>query len=57
MDMINAYKYFGTKPEGMRSLGRPNHRYDDNTKTDLHKIGCEGVYGLIWLTIGSSGRF
>jgi hypothetical protein len=54
--MINAYKYFGRKPEGIRSLGRPNHRWDDNTNMDLHKIGCEGVNGFIWLTIGSSGR-
>jgi len=27
------------KPEGQSTLGRPKRRWDDNIKTDLHKIG------------------
>ena len=26
-----------------RPLGRPRHRYDDNIKTDLQEVGCEGM--------------
>jgi len=31
------------KPEGMRSLGRPRSRLEDNIKTDLQEVGCGGV--------------
>jgi hypothetical protein len=31
------------KPEGKRPLGRPKRRWEDNTKIDLHEVGCEGV--------------
>jgi hypothetical protein len=31
------------KPEGMRLLGRPRHRWEDNIKMDLREIGWEGV--------------
>jgi hypothetical protein len=27
------------KPEGKRPLGRPRHRWEDNTKMDLQKVG------------------
>jgi hypothetical protein len=30
------------KSEGMRSLGRPRHRWEDNVKMDL-QVGCEGM--------------
>ena len=30
------------KPEGRRPLGRPKHRWDDNIKMDLQKLGCGG---------------
>jgi hypothetical protein len=28
------------KPEGMRPLGRPSHRWKDNIKMDLQELGC-----------------
>jgi hypothetical protein len=30
------------KPEGKRPLGRPRHRWEDNIRMDLRKIGWEG---------------
>jgi len=30
------------KPEGKRSLGRPRHRWEDNTKVDIKEIGMRG---------------
>ena len=30
------------KPEGMRPLGRPRRRWEDNTKMDLRKVGRGG---------------
>jgi hypothetical protein len=31
------------KPEGKRPLGRPRHRWEDNIKTYLQDVGCEGM--------------
>jgi hypothetical protein len=31
------------KPEGKIPLGRPNRRWEDNIKTDLHEVGCGGM--------------
>ena len=31
------------KPEGKRSLRRPRHRWEDNIKMDLQKVGCGGM--------------
>jgi len=31
------------KPEGQRLLGRPRHRWEDNTKMDLQEVGCGGI--------------
>ena len=31
------------KPEEKRPLGRPSHRWEDNIKMDLQKIGCRGM--------------
>jgi len=33
------------KPEGRRPLGRPRHRWEDNIKMDLQKVGW-GMHGL-----------
>jgi len=30
------------KPEGKRPLGRPRHRWEDNNKINLQKVGWEG---------------
>jgi hypothetical protein len=35
------------KPEGKRPLGRPRHRWEDNTKMDLQEVG-EGLVGTGW---------
>jgi hypothetical protein len=39
----NAYRLLVGKPEGMRPLGRPRHRWEDNIKMDLLEIGWGGV--------------
>jgi hypothetical protein len=39
----NAYRILVGKPEGMKPLGRPRHRWVDNIKIDLREIGCDGV--------------
>jgi len=31
------------KPEGKRPLGRRRRRWEDNIKTDLQEVGCEGM--------------
>jgi hypothetical protein len=37
----NAYRILVGKPEGKRPLGKPRHRWEDNTKIDRM-----GWYGL-----------
>jgi hypothetical protein len=39
----NAYRIFVGKSEGKRLLGRPRHRWVDNSKMDLGEIGWDGV--------------
>jgi hypothetical protein len=51
----NVYRILLGKPEGKRPLGRPRRRWVDNIKIDLREIGWDGVDGLIWLRIGTSG--
>ena len=31
------------KPEGKRPFGRPRRRWEDNIKTDLQEVACEGM--------------
>jgi hypothetical protein len=31
------------KPEVMRPLGRPRHRWEDNVKVNLQEVGCGGM--------------
>jgi hypothetical protein len=31
------------KPEGMRPLGRPRHRWQDKFKMDLQEVGSGGI--------------
>jgi hypothetical protein len=40
------YKIEIEKPERMRPLGRHRTRWEDNIKTDLIEIVCEGVYWI-----------
>jgi hypothetical protein len=35
----NAYRTLVGKPEGKRPLGRPRHRWEENIRMDLRKIG------------------
>ena len=38
-----VYRVLVAKPEGKIPFGRPRHRLEDNTKTDLQEVGCGGV--------------
>jgi hypothetical protein len=38
-----VYRVLVGKPEGKRPLGRPRHRWEDNSKIDLQKMGCRGL--------------
>jgi len=37
------YRILVAKPEGMRPLGRPRRRWEDNIKMDLQEVECGGV--------------
>jgi len=39
----DLYRVLVGKPEGKRSLGRPQHRWEDNIKIDLQKVRCRGM--------------
>jgi len=38
-----VYSVLVGKPEGKRPPGRPRRRWEDNIKTDLQDVGCEGM--------------
>jgi hypothetical protein len=38
-----VYMVLVGKPEEKRPLGRPRCRWEDNTKMDLHEVGCGGM--------------
>ena len=42
------------KREGKRQFGRPRHRWEDNSKTDLQEVGCESM-DWVGLRIGTGG--
>ena len=35
-----VYRVLVGKPERKRPLGKPRHRWEDNIKMDLQKVGC-----------------
>jgi hypothetical protein len=37
------YRVLLGKSKGKTPLGRPRPRWDDNIKTDLHKVECGGM--------------
>jgi hypothetical protein len=37
------YRVLVGKLEGMRPLGRPSHRWEDNIKMDLQEVRCGGM--------------
>jgi hypothetical protein len=52
----NAYRILVGKPEGKRSLGRRERRWEDNIKIDLKRDKDEVVCtGFFWLRIGTGG--
>jgi len=38
-----VYRVLVGKSEGKRPLGRPRHRWEDNTKMDLWEVVCGGM--------------
>jgi hypothetical protein len=42
-----TYRVLVGKPEGMRPLGRPRHRWEDNIKMDLQEVGWREGMDLI----------
>jgi hypothetical protein len=38
-----VYRVLVGKPEGMRPLGRPRRRWEDNIRMDLQEVGCGGM--------------
>jgi hypothetical protein len=42
-DGTGVYRVSVGNPEGKRPLGRPRHRWEDNIKADLQKVGCGGM--------------
>jgi hypothetical protein len=43
------------KPEGMRKLGKPRRRQDNNIKMNCGEIGWMMWTGLIWIREGRAG--
>jgi hypothetical protein len=41
-EIRNAYKILVGKPHAKRLLGRPSHRWEDNTRIDLRETRWEG---------------
>jgi len=37
------YRVLVGKPEGKSPFGRPRRRWEDNIKSDLQEVRCEGV--------------
>jgi hypothetical protein len=35
-----VYRVLMGKPDGKRPTGRPRRKWEDNIKTDPHKVGC-----------------
>jgi hypothetical protein len=42
-DRRGVYRVLVGKPEGMRPLGRPRRRREDNIKMNLQEVGCGGL--------------
>jgi hypothetical protein len=55
MDGVWRVVYMGLvgKREGIRTFGKPRHRWEDNIKIDIKEVGGGTWIGLIWLRIGT----
>jgi len=49
-----AYRVLLGKPERKRPLGRPMHRWDDNTNMNLQEVGWKG--GMDWIDLAQTER-
>jgi hypothetical protein len=49
----DAYRILVGNPEVKRPLGRPRHRWVDNSKIDLREDGMVWI-GFMWLRMGTS---
>jgi hypothetical protein len=47
-ELRGAYNILVGRPEGMRPLGRPRRRWEDNIKMDLTEIGFGDVDWIRW---------
>jgi hypothetical protein len=43
VERSGLYRVLVGKPEGRRPFERPNHRWKNNIKMDLQKVGCGDV--------------
>jgi hypothetical protein len=50
-----VYEVLVGKPEGKRPLGRSRRRWEDNIKTDLQEVGCEGKDWIVLAQEGTGG--
>jgi hypothetical protein len=48
-----AYRVLLEKPERKRPLGRPMHRWDNNTNMNLQEVGWKG--GMDWIDLAQTG--
>jgi hypothetical protein len=49
------YKVLVGKPNGMRPLGRPRRRWEDEIRMHLREIDLGVWIGFDWLRIGTGG--
>jgi len=54
-DRIGACRVLERKPVGKRPLGRPGHRWEDNTKIYIQEVGWQAWSRLIWLSTETGG--
>jgi len=52
-----AYRVLVVKPEGMKPLGRPRCRWQDNIKMDLQEVDVGVWTRSSWLRIGTGGGY
>jgi hypothetical protein len=50
-EVRNAFNILTGKLTGKISIGRLNHKREDNIRTDLIKAGVDKRFSLIWLRI------
>jgi hypothetical protein len=54
-EISGTYRISVEKTEGMRPLGRPRRRWEDNIKMDLQEVVCGAWTALIWHRTGTGG--